>query len=527
MKNVTEKGAPVNNFSFSHLLAGGAFLGVLSAFWGHLKAVAWRLISVMVQRVEITHAMHSMVLDYMCEHYRLSTVYDRKYNITNDFIRQPNGRARVGQIPFEETGNTSMIFWRGWFPLVYDATTLKAAKPDPGGIQTSSKEQPIKLTCIRGTFDIEGIIAAASQARNTRVWQHDAQQKEKTIRFFIRHVPDLMKKSTEGKPTEHDGWLPWYRQRAMRPIGYNPDDLGQVHGTEKALEKLIFPAHVVKLIEEIKQWRRSEDWYKDRNIPWKRGWLLYGPPGTGKTAIARAFAQDLDLPIYVYNLSELSNYSFMKSWTEMVASAPCMALIEDIDAVFHGRKFVGRPRYGPMMMYGPEDYGSLHNGDTSNGKPRSQKLQKIFDIKNKDEDEEKERYFGGGQLTFDCLINMLDGVEKNEGVFTIITTNHIEHVDEALGKPVRREDGSIEFISSRPGRIDKAIELTYMEVEDKVTMLHRILKGFPDELELLEEIVRRHPDVQETPAQFQERCAQIALKAYWQSEQAKKETVSC
>jgi hypothetical protein len=55
--------------------------------------------------------------------------------------------------------------------------------------------------------------------------------------------------------------------------------------------------------------------------------------GTGKTALA----EDLDLPIFVYSLADMSNFSLMRNWMEMRASTPCIALIEDVDNVFHGR----------------------------------------------------------------------------------------------------------------------------------------------------------------------------------------------
>ena len=54
-------------------------------------------------------------------------------------------------------------------------------------------------------------------------------------------------------------------------------------------------------------------------------------------------------------------------------------------------------------------------------------------------------------LTFDCLLNCLDGVERTDGIFTIVTTNDISKVDPALGQPRKLPDGTTEFISTRPG----------------------------------------------------------------------------
>ncbi len=88
-------------------------------------------------------------------------------------------------------------------------------------------------------------------------------------------------------------------------------------------------------------------------------------------------------------------------------------------------------------------------------------------------------------------------------------------IDPALGQPRKLPDGTTEFICTRPGRIDKAVELTYMEPADKKRMAGRILGDYEQEhLEMLE-FIDKFPDLQETPAQFQERCAQIALKCFW------------
>ena len=80
--------------------------------------------------------------------------------------------------------------------------------------------------------------------------------------------------------------------------------------------------------------------------------MLYGPPGTGKTALARAFAEDLNMPIYVFNLAEMSNHELMRVWSEMQVNVPCIALIEDIDNVFNGRENVAR-KHGMMPMMLP------------------------------------------------------------------------------------------------------------------------------------------------------------------------------
>jgi hypothetical protein len=112
----------------------------------------------------------------------------------------------------------------------------------------------------------------------------------------------------------------------------------------------------------------------------------------------------------------------------------------------------------------------------------------------------------------------LDGVERVDGIFTIVTTNDISKVDPALGQPRQLPDGTVEFISTRPGRIDKAVELTYMEPSDKKRMAVRILGDYPQQYREMLEFVDKYPNLQETPAQFQERCGQIALACFWEDQ---------
>ena len=51
-----------------------------------------------------------------------------------------------------------------------------------------------------------------------------------------------------------------------------------------------------------------------------------------------------------------------------------------------------------------------------------------------------------GRLRFDCLLNCLDGVEKYNGIFTVITTNHIDKLEPAPGTvPDRFERGTPPF----------------------------------------------------------------------------------
>jgi len=508
--------------NFFNFAAGGAILGILTACWGHLKAVSWKLISLLIQRVEISadSYIYQIVVDHLVASYKRSTIYDRSYAAQNEHRRDLD---RYGYVAVERLCSGSMIFWRGWFPIFFSKSTEQ--KKDIYG--STTQHINASLTFLRGTIDADQLMIDAVNKRNEMRWKFEELSAGDRRRFFIKHVPDFFKDENK-KTVQADSGLtngvPWYQMASNRVLGVDPKLLGRgTTSKTSALENLIFPERIQKLIEDIKLWRTNRDWYHKRNIPWKRGWLLYGPGGTGKTALARAFAEDLDMPIFVYNMNELGNFEFMRAWTEMLACAPCIALIEDIDNVFHGRENVGRQSTSLFSMFhrkrlkiAMRQDGESQPQAQSNSPESSLGADKEGPLSDLDG-------WGCGRLTFDCFINMLDGIERNDGVFTIITTNHIEHIDPALGKPVKR-DGHTDFVSTRPGRIDKAIELTYMENEDKLRMACKIVGDYPESMAEIIKHVTEHPDLQETPAQFQEYCSQLALKEFWILSQMGKES---
>ena len=480
----TNRATPVPDPIMS-FLAGGAVLGIVASMWSHLKGFAWRVVGMFVQRVEIpTEAGHDAVVAFLIAKYRRWRNYDRMYGASWEYHRD----GRYGLVPYEQFGNRMLVLWSGWFPFLFSNQVENKAASAKGNNESAAGGTKIysTITFIRGTLDAEAIVREACAARNAVSWTNEDEQNATRNRFCIHHVPE--RAGNDSGSNGSDG-LAWYQQGNYRLLAHTPDQLGKARSNGgSALGNLIFPQRVKDLIKEIGLWRKSKDWYVEKGIAWKRGWMLYGPPGTGKTALARAFAEDLNMPIYVYNLAEMSNHDLIKAWTEMQTNTPCIALIEDIDNVFHGRENVSRKNTPfSMMMTAERKDGNDDKGGRGMLSP----------------------------LTFDCLLNCLDGVERADGIFTIITTNDISKIDPALGQPRQLPDGTTEFISTRPGRVDKAVELTYMEAADKKRMAGKILGAYePEHLEMLA-FVDKFPDLPETPAQFQERCAQVALKCFW------------
>lgn len=179
---------------------------------------------------------------------------------------------------------------------------------------------------------------------------------------------------------------------------------------------------------------------------------------TGKTATARAMGQELNMPIFVFDLATMTNQDFNENWHMMMNDSPCFALLEDIDGVFEGRKNIASD-------------GKMNQG-----------------------------------LTFDSLLNTLDGVENTDGVFLLVTSNHLDKIDPALGNPYNGDDNEI---STRPGRINRIIEFKHLDEAGRIKMAERIFKGF--DRSCWEHLLSNEKD---TGAQFQERCCHLAMKLW-------------
>lgn len=140
-----------------------------------------------------------------------------------------------------------------------------------------------------------------------------------------------------------------------------------------------------RLARDAETFLGSKQWYRDRAIPWRRGYLLYGSPGCGKSSIAHALASALGMNIAVLSLSGVMGDVALRG---LMQSMPprCLLLIEDIDAAFNKRE----------------------------GK----------DVE---------------MVTFSGLLNAIDGIAAAEGRILVMTTNHIDKIDSALRRPGRSD----------------------------------------------------------------------------------------
>ncbi|KAL8833166.1 MAG: hypothetical protein Q9170_004447 [Blastenia crenularia] len=129
----------------------------------------------------------------------------------------------------------------------------------------------------------------------------------------------------------------------------------------------------------------SRDIYKNLGVPWKRGVIFHGPAGNGKTISIKALmnslfkSNGLTIPS-LYVKSATSTYSIRNVFQQARYMSPCLLILEDIDTV-------------------------------------------VTDS------------------TRSYFFNEVDGLENNDGIFMVASTNHLDKLDAGL--------------SSRPSRFDR------------------------------------------------------------------------
>eukprot|EP00633_Aureoumbra_lagunensis_P005998 CAMPEP_0197315624 /NCGR_PEP_ID=MMETSP0891-20130614/39148_1 /TAXON_ID=44058 ORGANISM="Aureoumbra lagunensis, Strain CCMP1510" /NCGR_SAMPLE_ID=MMETSP0891 /ASSEMBLY_ACC=CAM_ASM_000534 /LENGTH=474 /DNA_ID=CAMNT_0042804697 /DNA_START=37 /DNA_END=1458 /DNA_ORIENTATION=+ len=170
-------------------------------------------------------------------------------------------------------------------------------------------------------------------------------------------------------------WRPFGAPRRKRPLD----------------SVVLRPGLADAVVADILDWKQSEDWYRQRGVPYRRGYLLHGPPGGGKTSFVLALAGHFKLDVCLLSLSDdaLSDDRLALALANVPTDA--LVLLEDIDAAFPDRQRYNTPQNSTLRS----------------------------------------------SLTLSGLLNALDGAAAAEGRLLFMTTNFLERLDEALLRPGR------------------------------------------------------------------------------------------
>lgn len=164
--------------------------------------------------------------------------------------------------------------------------------------------------------------------------------------------------------------------------------------------------------EEIVSFLKYPEKYKIVGAKIPKGILLVGPPGTGKTLLAKAIANEADVPFFSVAGSEfvemfigIGAARVRDLFKKASENAPCIVFIDEIDAV-------GRERGAGV---------------------------------------------GGGnderEQTLNQLLTEMDGFKENKGVIVVGATNRVDILDSALLRPGRFDRQITVNLPDRLGRI--------------------------------------------------------------------------
>jgi mitochondrial chaperone BCS1 len=158
----------------------------------------------------------------------------------------------------------------------------------------------------------------------------------------------------------------------------------------------------------------TRQWYEDRGVPHRRGYLFHGQPGCGKTTLAMAVAGKFKLNIYMISLQDpnINDANLMQLFQSIGRGS--LLLLEDVDCAGLEKRNLGKK-------------AANNDGDDNDD-------QVIIGPRRK------------SKVTLSGLLNAIDGAGAPEGHILIMTTNDPDALDEAL---------------VRAGRVDVKVPFSY------------------------------------------------------------------
>ncbi|CDJ44657.1 Bcs1 protein, putative [Eimeria tenella] len=161
------------------------------------------------------------------------------------------------------------------------------------------------------------------------------------------------------------------------------------------------------ILADVRRFLASSQWYLQRGIPYRRGYLLHGPPGCGKSSFVLALAGELKYSICVLNVADPHLTDDRLQYLLATVPPRSLLLLEDID-------------------------GAIRRSEAADGKAGAAAAADRPSLT-----QLSLNPFGTRSITFSGLLNALDGVVATEERIIFLTTNHPERLPSSLIRPGR------------------------------------------------------------------------------------------
>lgn len=188
---------------------------------------------------------------------------------------------------------------------------------------------------------------------------------------------------------------------------------------KRSISKIFMPDKIKSELKLDVEWfMKSENWYKNKGIPRRRGYLLQGHTGSGKSSLITAICTELNLNIYWVQLTnpKLNDERIMAILNSVPKNQ--VILIEDIDEII--------------------TQNNLSELSPNNLSEFSHVIPEKYDIFNRN----------SLSISLQGLLNALDGPIAHTDHIIFFTSNHNLRLIRNFGP-----------LLTRPGRIDKIIDV--------------------------------------------------------------------
>lgn len=372
-------------------LFGGAAVAAVTMAWNYIRTSISYVTSFVVMQASLKEELSEAVLSYLLERSRYSKWGPRQFMGTWFPMKKTGDR----EFHLCEVVKDGKLFWYGWCPI-WVSESSGGEEIATGSKHLHSHQASATLIYLRFLLDIEQFLKQARVEFVQKLKSQKVDNQYSTPRFLVRVLAGHTRRRNQfdNGPTEVSaGLVPaavthWGTSYSYDFMTCRREEVGEAAELTMNIDQMaICSDSAEELISRVDYWFHGREWYRERQIPWKIGAYLHGPPGTGKTSLIRAIAKKYDMPVYVFDLSTMSNQELRAFWDDVRQQAPAVILFEDFHLVFDRERNV----------------------------------------------------LEGSELSLDAIYQCLSGVDETSGVFVTLTTNSVDSLTPALTRAGRFE----------------------------------------------------------------------------------------